>query len=220
MPVPTTTVDLALLGQPARPPVSRLTTPSFQPRSSSRSIVRRGEGQAVLGHLLGLGDHLRGVQQRLGRDAADVEAHPAERAPRSTRTTCLPRSAARNAARVAAGPGAQHQHLGVDVTLARSPAVEPSATVWRAAAGLPPDGASPVRRSRMGCPVETVSPTFTLTASTVPAAGAGTSMVALSDSSVISGSSAATVSPGLTWTSMTGTASKSPISGTLTSILS
>ena len=38
----------------------------------------------------------------------------------------------------------------------------------------------------------------------MPAAGDGTSIVALSVSSVTSGSSAATVSPGLTSTSMTG----------------
>ena len=72
----------------------------------------------------------------------------------------------------------------------------------------------------MGVPTETVSPTETLTAVTVPAAGAGTSIVALSDSSVISGSSAATVSPTATWISMIGTSAKSPISGTTTSRLS
>ena len=52
----------------------------------------------------------------------------------------------------------------------------------------------------------------------VPADGAGTSIVALSDSSVISESSTPTVSPGFTSTSMTGTSLKSPMSGTLTSI--
>ena len=51
-----------------------------------------------------------------------------------------------------------------------------------------------------------------------PAAGAGMSIVALSDSSVISGSSAATVSPAATSTSITGTSEKSPISGTRTSV--
>ena len=54
---------------------------------------------------------------------------------------------------------------------------------------------------------------------TVPAAGAGTSIVALSDSSVTSESSAFTASPGLTKTSITGTSLKSPMSGTLTSIV-
>ncbi len=68
-------------------------------------------------------------------------------------------------------------------------------------------------------PSLTVSPTLTSTSATAPAAGDGTSIVALSDSSVISGSSALTASPGLTCTSMTGTSSKSPMSGTLTSVV-
>ena len=43
-------------------------------------------------------------------------------------------------------------------------------------------------------------------------------MVALSDSSVTSGSSGATVSPGATWISMTGTSAKFPMSGIWTSM--
>src|SRR5450759_4770260 len=50
-----------------------------------------------------------------------------------------------------------------------------------------------------------------------PAAGEGTSIDALSDSSVISGSSDLTLSPLFTVTSMIGTSLKSPMSGTLTS---
>src|SRR5206468_1646989 len=52
---------------------------------------------------------------------------------------------------------------------------------------------------------------------TMPPSGDGTSIVALSDSSAINGSSAFTVSPGLTKTSMIGTSLKSPMSGTRTS---
>src|SRR4051812_47214843 len=69
----------------------------------------------------------------------------------------------------------------------------------------------------MTVPSETVSPTSTRSSPTVPAAGDGTSMVALSDSSVMSGSSSATLSPGFTITSMIGTSVKSPMSGTRTS---
>src|SRR5690349_7369833 len=72
---------------------------------------------------------------------------------------------------------------------------------------------------RIRWPSLTLSPTLTPTDLTVPAAGAGTSIVALSDSSVTSESSALTASPGLTRTSMTGTSVKSPMSGTLTSIV-
>src|SRR5436190_16598538 len=72
---------------------------------------------------------------------------------------------------------------------------------------------------RITLPSLTLSPTLTLRSFTVPAAGAGTSIVALSDSSVTSESSAFTASPGLTKTSITGTSLKSPMSGTLTSIV-
>ena len=54
-------------------------------------------------------------------------------------------------------------------------------------------------------PCFTRSPTLTFTAVITPAAGEGTSIVALSDSSVTSESSAATRSPTLMKTSMTGT---------------
>jgi hypothetical protein len=70
----------------------------------------------------------------------------------------------------------------------------------------------------MSVPSPTLSPSLTRTSLTVPAAGEGTSIVALSDSSVTRESSAFTASPGLTNTSMTGTSLKSPMSGTLTSI--
>src|SRR4029453_6252210 len=63
-------------------------------------------------------------------------------------------------------------------------------------------------------PCDTPSPPAMRTSPIVPATGDGTSMVALSDSSVTSGSSTATTSPGETCTSITGTSAKSPISGT------
>ena len=67
-------------------------------------------------------------------------------------------------------------------------------------------------------PIDTLSPTFATTSATAPAIGEGTSIVALSDSSVTSGCSTFTTSPGFTRTSMIGTSLKSPISGTFTSI--
>ena len=77
---------------------------------------------------------------------------------------------------------------------------------------------SPELSMRIGVPSLTWSPTLTSTSPTVPADGAGTSSVALSDSSVSSGSSALTLSPGATCTSMIGTSLKSPMSGTRTSV--
>src|SRR5258706_15577122 len=72
-------------------------------------------------------------------------------------------------------------------------------------------------RTRIGEPCATLSPTFTLIDCTVPAPGDGISIVALSDSRVMSDCSLATLSPGLTRTSMTSTLLKSPMSGTFTS---
>src|SRR3954470_15386142 len=68
-------------------------------------------------------------------------------------------------------------------------------------------------------PIETRSPTLTLISLTVPACGAGTSMVALSDSRLIRGSSTLIWEPGWTWTSMIGISLKSPISGTRISLV-
>src|SRR5690348_17237349 len=67
-------------------------------------------------------------------------------------------------------------------------------------------------------PGPTVPPFVTCTFSTTPLAVDGTSIVALSVSSVASGESKSTVSPGLTITSITATESKLPMSGTRTSI--
>src|SRR4051794_19592793 len=75
---------------------------------------------------------------------------------------------------------------------------------------------SPPLNVRIGVPSLTLSPTLTRIFSTVPEDGAGTSMVALSDSSVSSGSSALIASPSLTRISMIGTSLKSPMSGTVT----
>src|SRR5690606_34672502 len=69
-------------------------------------------------------------------------------------------------------------------------------------------------------PSDSVSPTLTLSSLTTPANGDGTSIVALSDSSVTRPWSLATVSPTATSTSITGTSSKPPISGTRASFKS
>src|SRR5712692_5332678 len=73
-------------------------------------------------------------------------------------------------------------------------------------------------RTRIGVPWDTLSPTLTLSSLTTPASGEGISIVALSDSSVMSDCSFATESPGLTRTSITSTCLKSPMSGTFTSM--
>src|SRR5438067_2362298 len=90
-----------------------------------------------------------------------------------------------------------------------------AAGAW-AGVGAGAAAATPVDNVRISVPSETLSPTLTAIASTVPPAGDGTSIVALSDSSVTSGVSVLIASPTLTSTSMTGTSLKSPMSGTST----
>ena len=68
--------------------------------------------------------------------------------------------------------------------------------------------------TRIGAPLDTLSPTLTFISFTTPAAGDGISIVALSDSSVMSDCSLVTASPGFTSTSITSTSLKSPMSGT------
>ena len=68
-------------------------------------------------------------------------------------------------------------------------------------------------------PCDILSPTLTRTDSIVPATSAGTSIDALSVSSVTSGSSIATLSPAAMCISITSTTSKSPKSGTTSDCL-
>src|SRR5271165_6556774 len=96
----------------------------------------------------------------------------------------------------------------------------PGASAFATAGGLGAGAASAPAASirAISTPIETLSPTLVTTSATVPAIGEGTSIVALSDSSVTSDWSTLTLSPGFTSTSMTGTSLKSPMSGTFTSI--
>src|ERR1041384_225130 len=65
--------------------------------------------------------------------------------------------------------------------------------------------ASAPSRPQITSPSDTLSPTLTFMPRTTPADGAGTSIVALSDSSTIRGASFSTRSPSLTSTSITRT---------------
>ena len=77
---PCTTSTLRAFAMPARPPVNLLTTPSLQPRSLSRSIFGLPNVMPCSAECLRLRRSPARVQQRLRRDAADVQAHAAERA--------------------------------------------------------------------------------------------------------------------------------------------
>src|SRR5690242_5594793 len=83
-----------------------------------------------------------------------------------------------------------------------------------AGAGPGTGAASALSISAMRLPSATSSPTLSLISLTTPANGAGTSIVALSDSSVTRLWSLLTLSPTFTRISITGTLSKPPMSGT------
>jgi hypothetical protein len=100
--------------------------------------------------------------------------------------------------------------------LSRQRGRRPEPSCFGAAAGA--DDAPP-SSTTINEPSETLSPILTRISLTVPASGDGTSIVALSDSSVTSDCSFSTVSPTFTLISMTGMSLKSPISGTFTSIV-
>ena len=193
----------------------------------------------MLGHLLGLGDHLRGVQERLRRDAPDVEADPAEGVAGVDHQRLDAEVGGPERGGVPAGSGAEDEQPDVAVlgaVLRRRRRAGPggggrrsvrvrrrrglvdlrrdlasSAAGCRSAAS-DADGV----RTRIGVPCEIRSPIATRSSVTVPAVSAGMSIVALSDSMVSSGSSRETSLPAVTWISMTGTSVKSPMSGTST----
>ena len=84
------------------------TTSFFQSRSFARVDLRRAERDAVRGHLVRFFDHPRGVQQRLRRNAADVQADAAERRPALDERDLEPEVGGAERGGVAARPGADH----------------------------------------------------------------------------------------------------------------
>src|SRR6185369_13279897 len=93
------------------------------------------------------------------------------------------------------------------------------AAACAAGAGAGAAAAAPVSTLISTVPSPTLEPSWTSTSLTTPSTVEGTSMVALSDSRVAIASSILMLSPTLTYSSMTGTSEKSPISGTLTSMI-
>src|SRR5436189_210667 len=134
----------------------------------------------------------------------------------------MPRSAERKAAEYPPGPAPS---TSISHSMSTPPAYEAAdgAAIGAAGAlarvGAAAAPATPVDNVRIRVPSETLSPTFIFSSAIVPPTGDGTSIVALSDSSVTSGVSLLIASPTLTSTSMTGTSWKSPMSGTSTLIV-
>jgi hypothetical protein len=77
--------------------------------------LRRPERHAVPAHLLRLDDDLRRVQERLGRDAPDVQAHPAERLVALDHDDVEAEVGRAERGGVPARTGAEDEHAGVDV---------------------------------------------------------------------------------------------------------
>ncbi len=71
------------------------------------------EREAHVGSFLGVGDHLGGVEQRLRRDAADVEADAAQARVALDQHHLLAEVGGAEGGGVAAGARAQHQDVGV-----------------------------------------------------------------------------------------------------------
>ena len=126
-------LDLALLGkadQAARQPLDHAVLPAANRR---RVEGRRAEAHAVRTHRLGVVDDLGDMQQRLGRDAADVETDAAERRSRVDQNDVLPEISGAESGGVAAGTGAQNQNIGLEIGLSagissglrRGPAARP-----------------------------------------------------------------------------------------------
>ena len=112
-------LDLALLGEP-REAAGQAADHAVLPVGKLVEVdLGLAELKAVRRHLARLGDHLGGVQERLGGDAADVQADPAERRIALDQHGLEPEIGRPEGRRVAPRPRAQHHELRLDVAFAR-----------------------------------------------------------------------------------------------------
>jgi hypothetical protein len=111
-------LDLALLGQ-AHEAAGELADDGLLPAAQRVDVdLRLAEGDAVRRGLLRLREHLRHVEQRLGGDAAHVEAHAAERLVALDEHGLEPEIGGPEGRGVAAGPRAEHDDVALHVDLA------------------------------------------------------------------------------------------------------
>ena len=104
-------LDLALLGQHGQS-AGQLAHHARLPGAQLAGVhPGRLEHNAMRTHLARIFNDLRGVQQRLGRNAADVEAHAAECLPALDQRDLEPEIRGAKGRGVTAGPRAQHQQL-------------------------------------------------------------------------------------------------------------
>ena len=110
--LPCTTSTPRVLAMPFRPSVRRLTAPSLNAAHAVEVDLGLAEGDALAGRLLGVGEHAGEVQQRLGRDAADVQADAAEALVALDEHGLQAEVGRAEGGRVAAGAGADHDDVG------------------------------------------------------------------------------------------------------------
>ena len=110
-------LHLALLGEPGQS-FGQTAHHRVLPAAQLLEIqLGRTKDDAVLCHRAGLFDDLRGVQQRLGRDAADVETNTAQRRVALDQDGLLAEVGGPKRGRVATGPGTQDDDLRAEVRL-------------------------------------------------------------------------------------------------------
>src|SRR5580698_4116636 len=261
------TVTLRCFASSISPLVNRVTTLFFQPRNRSRSILGGAKTIPLAPMSAASSMTLAACNRALDGMHPTFKHTPPSTGQRSIKVTCIPKSAARNAAvypptpdpsttrstapagaaltglEVALGaPAAAGARLGADAVLSGVGASVGDAALGAAlgdgalgggalggataalagaGAGLAAFAAAAASgsTSAIKVPEETSSPFLISIELITPLIGDGTSIAALSDSSEISGSSTATLSPFLTSTSRTETPLTSPRSGTRTSVL-
>ena len=110
-------LDLALLGE-AREAARQLLDHAVLPAADRGGVERRrAKAHAMRTHRLGVVDHLGDMQQRLGRDAANVETDAAKRRSRLDQNDVLPQVGGAKGGGVAAGTCAQNQDIGLEIGL-------------------------------------------------------------------------------------------------------
>ena len=172
-------LDLALLGQRLQAAGEPADDAVLELADLVDVDLRRLEGDAGLAELGGLGHHLGDVQQRLGRDAADVQADAAELLAAVDQGDAQPEIGGAEGGRVAARAAAEHGDLDLDVGVrGRPPAAPrprpsapPTSSAGASVAGLASSGASAPSSESSTEPSATLSPTATVMSVTLPARG-------------------------------------------------
>jgi hypothetical protein len=119
----------------ARPPVSLPMTFSLWPRSLSTLTWGAPKSTPSGGQVADFVHHRRHVQQRLGGDAAHVQAHAAQGGVALDQNHLEAQVGRAEGGRVAARAAAQHQHVAVQIGTARQSWLLQYWSCWRLCSG-------------------------------------------------------------------------------------